>query len=69
MKILLATDGSEYARETERVLSLIPFHPETSVTAMYVSLSAYMDIPDRFCPGLDERLKKWLIARLAQEKW
>jgi nucleotide-binding universal stress UspA family protein len=37
---------------------MIPFHPDTSVTAVYVSLSTYMDIPDRFCPGLDERLKK-----------
>lgn len=57
LKVLFATDGSECARETERVLSLIPFHPDTIVTALYVSLSTYMDIPDRFCPGLDERLK------------
>ena len=58
LKVLIATDGSDCAGETERVLSLIPFHPATSVTAVYVSLSTYMDIPDRFCPGLDERLKK-----------
>ena len=58
LKVLFATDGSDCARETERVLSLIPFHPDTSVTAVYVSLLAYMDIPDRFCAGLDERLKK-----------
>jgi len=58
IKVLFATDDSDCARETERVLSLIPFHPDTSVTAVYVSLSTYMDIPDRFCPGLDERLKK-----------
>lgn len=58
LKVLFATDGSECSRETERVLSLIPFHPDTSVTAVYVSLSTYMDIPDRFCQGLDERLKK-----------
>ena len=58
LKVLFATDGSDCARETERVLSMIPFHPDTSFTAVYVSLSTYMDIPDRFCPGLDERLKK-----------
>ena len=58
LKVLFATDGSDCARETERVLSLIPFHPDTSVTAVYVSLLTYMDIPDRFCAGLDERLKK-----------
>ena len=58
LKVLFATDGSECARETERVLSLFPFPAKTSVTAVYVSLLTYMDIPDRFCPGLDERLKK-----------
>ena len=58
LKVLFATDGSDSARETERVLSLIPFHPDTSVTAVYISLSAYMDIPNRFCRGLDERVKK-----------
>jgi nucleotide-binding universal stress UspA family protein len=58
LKVLFATDGSACAEETEKVLSLIPFHPDTRVTAVYVSLSAYMDIPDRFCPGMDERLKK-----------
>jgi nucleotide-binding universal stress UspA family protein len=57
LKVLFATDGSDCAREMERVISLIPFHPDTSVTAVYVSLVTYMDIPDRFCPGLDERLK------------
>jgi len=56
--VLFATDGSVCAEETEKVLSLIPFHPDTSVTAVYVSLSAYMDIPDRYCPGMDERMKK-----------
>jgi len=58
LKVLFATDGSDCAAEAERVLSMIPFHPDTSVTAVYVSLLTYMDIPDRFCPGMDERLKK-----------
>ena len=58
LKVLFATDGSECARETENVLSRIPFHPETSVTVVYVTLLTYMDIPDRFCAGMDERLKK-----------
>ncbi|MFA5354123.1 MAG: universal stress protein [Thermodesulfovibrionales bacterium] len=58
IRVLFATDGSDCARETERILSLLPFHPDTSITAVYVSLLTYMDIPDRFCPGFDERLKK-----------
>ena len=62
LKVLFATDGSDCARETERILSLIPFHPDTSVTAVYVSLTTYMDIPDRFCPGLDDRLKKFVAG-------
>jgi len=67
LKVLFATDGSACAEETEKVLSLIPFHPDTSVTAVYVSLSAYMDIPDRYCPGMDERMKKIVAGmRLAE---
>jgi len=67
IKVLFATDGSDCARETERVLSLLPFHPDTGVIAVYVSLSTYMDIPDRFCPGLDERLKK-IMAGIKEEE-
>jgi len=37
---------------------MIPFHPDTSVTAVCVSLSTDMDLPDRFRKGLDEPLKK-----------
>jgi nucleotide-binding universal stress UspA family protein len=67
LKVLFATDGSACAEETAKVLSLIPFHPDTSVTVVYVSLSAYMDIPDRFCPGMDERMKKIVSGmRLAE---
>jgi nucleotide-binding universal stress UspA family protein len=69
LNVLLATDGSACAEETEKVLSLIPFYPETSLIALYVSLSAYMDIPERFFPGMDERMK--LIAegmRLAEKE-
>ncbi len=67
LKVLFATDGSACAEETERVLSLIPFHSDTNVTAVYVSLSAYMDIPNRYCPGMDERMKKIVAGmRLAE---
>ena len=58
LKVIFATDGLDCAGETERILSLIPFHPDTSVTAVYVSLSTFMDIPDRFRKSLDEPLKK-----------
>ena len=58
LNVLFATDGSKCAVKTEKELFMIPFHHNTNITVVYVSLSTYMDIPDRFCPGLDERLKK-----------
>jgi nucleotide-binding universal stress UspA family protein len=70
LKLLFATDGSSCAEETERVLSLIPFRPDTCITAMYVSLSAYMDIPDRYCSGMDERMKKIVASmRLSETEY
>ena len=65
LKVLFATDGSEFAGETEKVLSLMPFHSETSVTVAYVSLSSYMDIPDKFSSRLDERLRK-IVAEMKE---
>ncbi len=58
LNVLFPTDGSACAEETEKVLSMIPFYPETSLTAVYVSPSTYMDIPERFYPGMDEPLNK-----------
>ena len=58
LNVLFPTDGSACAEETEKVLSLIPFYPETSLTAVYVLPSTYMDIPERFYPGMDERLNR-----------
>jgi nucleotide-binding universal stress UspA family protein len=68
LKVLFATDGSSCAEETERVLSLIPFRPETEVTAIYVSLSAYMDIPERFCRGMDEERIKQIVADMKKSE-
>lgn len=58
LKVLFATDGSSCAEETERVLSRMPFRPDTEVVAVYVSLSAFMDIPERFADTVNERMKK-----------
>ena len=58
LKVLFATDGSACAEETEKILSLIPFYPDTSVTVVYVSLSTYMDIPEHVRQKLDDPLKQ-----------
>lgn len=58
MKVLLATDGSEYSVKTGRLLSLMPFPDDTEVTVLSVIGSAYMDIPDRYMMQVDERVKE-----------
>jgi nucleotide-binding universal stress UspA family protein len=58
LKALFATDGSDYARETEKLLVSLPFPEGTTMTVVNVSASTYTEIPDRFYPELDERIKK-----------
>ena len=58
LKVLFATDGSACARETEKLLVSIAFPGDTALTAVYVSSSTYMEIPDRFYLEMDERIKK-----------
>jgi nucleotide-binding universal stress UspA family protein len=57
LKVLFATDGSDCAREAEGLLTSIPFPSDTALTALYVSPSTYMEIPDRFYLEMDERIK------------
>ena len=58
LKVLFATDGSDSARETEKLLVSIAFPGDTALTAVYVSPSTYMEIPDRFYLEMDDRIKK-----------
>lgn len=58
IKVLFATDGSDCARETEKLLVSITFPGDTALTSVYVSPSTYMEIPDRFYLDMDERIKK-----------
>lgn len=58
LKVLFATDGSDCARETEKLLVSLSFPADTAVTVVYVSLATYMDVPDRFYMEIDERVKK-----------
>lgn len=61
IKILLATDGSDYSRATIEFLSSIPFPDNTEVTILNVIVSNIFDIPERFVMEIDERIKK-LVA-------
>jgi nucleotide-binding universal stress UspA family protein len=55
--VLFATDGSDRAINTAKLLSSLPFPEGTSVTVMHVSPSSYMDIPEHFYLEVNGRIK------------
>ena len=57
MKILYATDGSEFALETGRLLARIPFPADSEVTILYVSGSSLADIAEQFYLEVAGRVK------------
>ena len=72
MKILFATDGSDYAEKAGETLSLIPFHDNTEITIIHVITPAFYDIPDRFMEKIDasvrEDLKKYRSMELQESQ-
>lgn len=65
IRALLAVDGSADATEAGRFLSRMPLPADTAVTALYVSLSTYMELPDRIHDEVSERMKK-IIAGMKE---
>ncbi len=61
MKILFATDGSEYSMATGAFLASLPFAEDTELTVLNVIWSEYSDIPERFSLEVNERMKE-LVA-------
>jgi nucleotide-binding universal stress UspA family protein len=57
LKILFATDGSEYATEVGRFLTTIPFPKDTEICILHVIQSG-LDIPERFHMEIDESIRK-----------
>jgi nucleotide-binding universal stress UspA family protein len=58
LKILFATDGSDYAAATAKLLSSIPFRSDTELTVLNVTSSSFADLPPRFALEVDDRVKK-----------
>jgi nucleotide-binding universal stress UspA family protein len=56
MKILFATDGSEYSIATGEFLTGIPFPDNTEITILNVMPSEFLDIPETFVPKINERI-------------
>jgi len=57
LKILLATDGSDYALDVGKFLSGMPFQGNTDIYIMNVIQSG-LDIPERLHIDIDENIKK-----------
>lgn len=58
IKILFATDGSDYARKAGETLTLMPFHGDTEITVLHVITPALHDIPDKFMTKVNEHIRE-----------
>jgi nucleotide-binding universal stress UspA family protein len=58
MKILFATDGSELADSTGRILTSMPFPADTEVTVMNVAWSTVSALPEKIVVEIDDRYKE-----------
>lgn len=67
LRILYATDGSDFSRETGIFLTSIPFPEETSFTILNVIPSNYISIPDRYLIEVGERVKE-AVARIRESE-
>ena len=67
MKILFATDGSESAVATAKLLVAMPFYDDFEITLLNVQRSAFYDIPERFAIEIDDRMKNAVADRRKQE--
>lgn len=58
LRILFATDGSEYSESAATFLSSISFNIDTELTVLHVIQSPVHDIPERFFVEIDDRIKE-----------
>jgi nucleotide-binding universal stress UspA family protein len=68
LKVLYATDGSEAARDTGKLLTRIPFPEDSEVTIMHVSGSSFADIPERFYLEVGDRVKE-IVAKITEVEY
>ncbi|MFN3396693.1 MAG: universal stress protein, partial [Thermodesulfovibrionales bacterium] len=65
LKILYATDGSDYSKKTGNILTSIPFPEDTEVTILNVNPATHISIPDRFLVEVGDRVKE-SVARIRE---
>lgn len=56
LKILFATDGSDHSLATAQLLSEIPFPENTEMTIVNITKPIFMDFPQTFVTGINERM-------------
>ena len=56
LKVLYATDGSEYSRDTGNFLISMPLPDNTEITILNVVPPEFLDIPETFAPKVNERI-------------
>ncbi|HAM50749.1 MAG TPA: hypothetical protein DCP92_08675 [Nitrospiraceae bacterium] len=67
MKVLFATDGSDFAHATATFLASMPFPPDTEITVMSVALSAASNIPLQYFMEIDDHIEEGLAKARAIE--
>jgi nucleotide-binding universal stress UspA family protein len=67
MKILFATDGSDYCNAAGEFLSEIPFPVDAELTILNVVWSDFSDIPERFVMEINERIKDIVAKKRSEE--
>lgn len=67
MKILFATDGSDYANATGKFLASMPFHRDSEITVLNVVWSATADIPERLYLEMEDKIKEDVARARAAE--
>jgi nucleotide-binding universal stress UspA family protein len=72
MKILFATDGSDYTKKAGEIITLIPFPDNTEITVLHVITPAFYDMPDKFMTKIDasfrEDVKRYISAELQESE-
>lgn len=55
IRVLFATDGSDYSLSTGEFLSGLPFHENAKLTIVNAMPTEFMDIPETFAPEIVEK--------------
>lgn len=67
MRVLLATDGSDYADHAAEALASMPLRGDTGIIVLSVLWTSYADIPERFAGEIDDRVKEAVASMRSSE--